>query len=195
MLASEKETARFERGFKTWAENTAIAIRSRLELCAIDPLDYSRLAKHLGVVVWNLADISELPESSLRYLTSSEGDDWSAVTVSAEKTVIVLNSCHSIARQSSSAMHELAHLLRGHEPAQVNITSGGLTFRSYDPRQEAEADWLSGCLILPRTVLEHCAQNKISESEACKTYVASSALYKYRLRITGVSKQFARRMH
>lgn len=144
MLPSEKESARFERGFKTWAENTAIAVRSRLNLAPIDPLGYSLLAKHLGVVLWNIADISELSEDSLSYLTSKGGNDWSAVTVSAEKTVIVLNPSHSPARQSSSAMHELAHLLRGHQPAQVNITAGGLTFRSYDPRQEAEADWLSG---------------------------------------------------
>lgn len=127
MLPTDKQAARFARGFKTWAENTALAVRSRLKLSSIDPLSCEQLAAHLGVHIWELSAIAELPPESLTYLTSKQGNEWSAVTVAAAKTVIVLNPSHSGARRSSSGMHELAHILRGHEPAQVTITPGSIS--------------------------------------------------------------------
>lgn len=192
-IPSEKQSARFERGFKTWAENTSLAVRSRLKLGATDPLSYLDLAKHLGVIVWELSDIETLPEESLEYLSSSDGNEWSAVTVSGTSTVVVINPTHSAARKASSGMHELAHVIRGHEPSQVTYSPGGITFRDYNSLQEAEADWLAGCLLLPRTVLQHCYSNNFSSQDVRRIYSASSDLYNYRLQITGVTRQFSRR--
>lgn len=190
MIPSKKETSRFERGFKTWAENIAVSVRSRLGLEATAPLCHKALAKNVGVEIWELSEIGELPKFSLDYLGSKEGDDWSALTVTAQKTVIVLNPSHSANRHSSSGMHELAHILRGHKPSEVRITEGGLTFRSYDPLQEAEADWLSGCLLLPRVALEKCLKDQLTQQEACRKYVVSSDLFNYRIQVTGVKKQY-----
>jgi hypothetical protein len=193
MIPSDKEAARFERGFKTWAENTAIAIRTRLQLSSFDPLNYATLGRHLGVLFWELADIDELPRESRQYLSSAIGSDWSAITVTGERTVIVVNPSHSEGRRSSSGMHELAHVIRGHTPSQVTITPGGLTLRSYDARQEAEADWLAGCLLLPRPALEHVVRRRIEVSRVCADYKVSNDLYVYRLRITGVERQYGDR--
>lgn len=189
MLPSEKQSARFERGYKAWAENTSLAVRSRLKLLPTDPLSHFELAEHLGVIIWELSEVDTLPQESLSYLSSKEGNEWSAVTVSAQKTVVIINPTHSPARKASSGMHELAHILRGHEPAQVTYSHGGITFRDFNPLQEAEADWLSGCLLLPRTVLQHCYKNNYSHQDVRTGYGASCDLYNYRLRITGVERQ------
>jgi hypothetical protein len=46
-------------------------------------------------------------------------------------------------------MHELAHVIIGHEPARVDVTEGGsLILNTYNREQEDEADWLAGCLSL-----------------------------------------------
>jgi len=51
-------------------------------------------------------------------------------------------------------MHELAHLIIGHEPARVVVSPDMiLAVRTYDQGQEEEAAWLSGCLLLPRPAL------------------------------------------
>lgn len=191
MPPTDNQSARFERGFKTWAENTALAVRTRLKLSNVDPLSCEQLAAHLDAHIWDLSEISELPLESFNYLTK-QGGEWSALTVTAAKTVIVLNPTHSSRRRSSSGMHELAHILRGHEPARVTITPGGLTLRDYNALQEAEADWLAGCLLLPRPALEYCLKSGVSEHEVCNQYNVSSAMYNYRIRMTGVERQLSR---
>lgn len=190
MIPSKKQTVRFERGYKAWAENTALSIRSRLQLAKIDPLSHVDLAEHLGVLIWELDRIETLAQESIDYLSSKDGNEWSAVTVSAQKTVVVINPSHSKARKASNCMHELAHIICNHKPAQLTHSAGGLTFRDYDPLQEAEADWLAGCLLLPRPVLLHCYKNKLTDEDVKKTYSASLDLYNYRLQITGVKKQY-----
>lgn len=60
LQTSGKFAGQFERGFKTWAENTSLSIRSRLGLGATDPLPTDVLAKHLGVRLWTLDDLPGL---------------------------------------------------------------------------------------------------------------------------------------
>lgn len=51
-------------------------------------------------------------------------------------------------------MHELARLIVGHRPGRVDITEdGALLLNKYDKQQEDEANWLAGCLLLPRPAL------------------------------------------
>lgn len=93
-------------------------------------------------------------------------------------------------------MHELSHIIRGHEPAQVYVSSDiGIGIRSYNPLQEAEADWLAGCLLLPRTVLVNCTARGMMADEACQLYRVSHGLFMYRQNITGVKAQFVRTRH
>ena len=135
----------FERGFKAWCENTAENLRRRLDLEIGDPLSPYDLAKHYGVTVWTPNQVPGLAQVSVDYLGSTDGDEWSAVTVMVESdTFIVINSSHSPARQSSDIMHELAHIIRGHKPDQVFIQGGAL--RDFNDLQEAEAiGWLEHC--------------------------------------------------
>ena len=48
-------------------------------------------------------------------------------------------------------MHELAHLLLGHDPTTMYVVGEeGLALREFDQSKEQEADWLAGALLLPR---------------------------------------------
>lgn len=193
LTVSAKQEVRFERGFKSWAENTAVSVRGRLGTKETDSLVPMRLAGHLGVRVWSPADVPGLPETSLNYLTSPEGDEWSALAVRVGPTdVVVLNPTHSPARQNSDLTHELAHLLRQHQPAQIVISEEtGIGLRSFNELQEAEANWLAGCLLLPRPALSYCVARGLTRDAMCERFGVSTDLLRYRLNVTGVGRQFA----
>jgi len=194
LQVSDSQSSRFERGFKTWAENTAVSIRTRLQLGSTDPLPPKALADQLGVRIWTPHDVPGLSREALNHLVSSAGDEWSALTIHVgDVGVIVINPTHSRARQASDLMHELSHVIRGHKPSQIHhLLDGSLvSLRTFDDLQEAEADWLAGCLLLPRVVLAHCAAKGMSPHDACELYGTSHDLYKYRANITGVNRQFA----
>lgn len=185
----------FERGFKSWCERYAVETRAALGLGPVAALDPRTLAAHLGVRVWTPHDIPGLSHKSLDTLLRNDGTPscWSAVTlVVGIKVVVILNSSHSSARQASDLTHELAHRIRGHEAQEVDVTPDGLMLlRNYDKAQEEEADWLSGCLLLPRDALVHIKNDNLSEAEASARYGVSQSMLKYRMTTTGVQRQYA----
>jgi len=186
----------FERGFKSWCENTSESIRVKMGLMPHSPLAALELAKKLDVEVWNLSEVPGLSASTSSFLSSEAGNEWSAVTVQANgRQIVVLNPRHSDARRSSTLMHELAHVIRQHPPAQAVTSESGFVIRVFEEKQEAEADWLAGTLLLPRAALAYCSSKRIPVPEILAAYNVSNALYGYRMRMTGVSRQFARNGH
>lgn len=186
----------FERGFKTWCEKYATDKRKELGLSASAPLDTRALAKHLSVRVWTPSDVLGLSPPSLDVLLRNDGKTpscWSAVTVIAGgRVVVILNSSHSPARQASDLTHELAHRIRGHDAQEVEVSAEGLMLlKSYDKLQEEEADWLSGCLLLPRDALLAIKKRRLDESVAATEYGVSMRMLGYRMARTGVNRQFA----
>ena len=192
---SKADEATFIRGFKARCENTALQFRAHLDLEDTEPLPAHELAEYLDVWMWEMVDVLGLPRESLRYLASAEGDEWSAVAVRVgTQDIIVLNPSHSPARQSNDLMHELAHIILNHKPCQVLVSeSTGFGFRTFEKRQEAEADWLAGCLLLPRPAVASCYGRKMQIEEAADYFGVSKDLYRFRLRMTGVEKQMSYR--
>jgi len=189
LAVKKSDVSGFERGFKTWCENIAESTRERLDLRPYAPLSPRELAQNMGVTILDFSAVQGLDPASAHYLTSQQGDEWSAVTVhAAGKQIIVVNPRHSEARQASNIMHELAHLIRGHKPSQVQRYQG-YTLRDFKPLQENEANWLAGCLLLPRRTLLHIGYNGIEVERAVELYGVSKSLYKYRVGVSGVSKQ------
>jgi len=185
----------FERGFKTWCENYSKQKRTILGFGSHAPLDARALAEHLGIRVWTPHDVPKLSSESLAILLRNDGKTpscWSAVTlVVGSKVVVILNSSHSRARQASDLTHELAHRIRGHEAQEVHVTDDGLMLlTNYDKQQEEEADWLSGCLLLPREALINIKRRRLSEPDAATEYGVSVKMLNYRLAMTGVNRQF-----
>ena len=186
----------FERGFKTWCEKYSTEKRHKLGLKASAPLDPFLLAKKLGVTVWTPHDVPGLSTDVRNILLRNDGKTpscWSAVTlVMKNRVLVILNSSHSSARQASDLTHELAHRIRGHEAQEVDISAEGLMLlKSYEKLQEDEADWLSGCLLLPREALLAIKRRRLNPLDAATEFGVSMRMLKYRMAMTGVNKQFS----
>lgn len=181
-------------GYKAWCERYAADTRQKLGLPPTSPLSPRDLAAHLGIRVWTPADIPGLPEMTRKILLRNDGTPscWSAVTlVVGEKTLVILNSTHSLARQASDLMHELAHRILNHEPEEMSISSEGLLLlKAYDKAQEEEADWLAGVLLLPRDALVDVRRRGMPDEAVIARYGVSKRMYTYRMSMTGVSRQF-----
>ncbi len=186
--------ATFRRGFKAWCERVASGIRTDLELDPSDPLDPRLLARHLGVALWTPRDIGGLDDDYLKILLEDDADSWSAITVNINSTyAIILNPTHSLARQASDLYHELAHILLGHKAARVDISPDGeLLLNTFDKSQEDEANWLAGCLLLPRPALMKIRSTDMNQAQVRQKYLASGQMLKFRLQMTGVDVQFRR---
>jgi Zn-dependent peptidase ImmA (M78 family) len=68
--------------------------------------------------------------------------------------------------------------------------SGVMLLSAYDKQQEEEADWLSGCLLLPRDALVSIKRRGLVDADAAKAYGVSISMMKYRMSMTGMNKQF-----
>jgi Zn-dependent peptidase ImmA (M78 family) len=179
----------YKRGFKTWAERTAMNIRRRAGCKIADPLDLYELARRRGITVWVPEDFKKLPAATIKILLMDDPESWSALTLRMEdKTGIILNSAHNKARQASDLAHELAHLIIGHTCAKTYMTPNGLLLATHNREEEDEAAWLSGCLLLPREVCVYIKKQKISDESAMKRYGVSKQMLTYRLNVTGVAK-------
>lgn len=186
----------FERGFKTWCEKFATDKRRELGFAPSAPLDARALAENLGVKVWTPAEVPGLTPEAMDVLLRNDGmtpSCWSAVTVVVgAKVLVILNSSHSPARQASDLTHELAHRIRGHQAQELDVSETGLMMlKSYEKAQEDEADWLSGCLLLPREALTLIKRGGRDEHDAAAAYGVSIKMLRYRMAMTGVQRQFS----
>lgn len=184
----------FRRGFKTWSEQTSLRAREKLKLSAASPLDPFRLADFLEVIVLQPGDLSDLAHNIRFRLGTVHSDCWSAITVScANRHLIVLNSSHAKTRLNSSLAHELAHIILGHEPSMMFMSSNsGTALRTYNEDQEEEANWLGGCLLLPRDALIGIGRKGTSDEDACTEYGVSPAMLRFRCNVTGVTTHLRR---
>lgn len=183
----------FVRGFKTWCERISLQYRRDLDLCSTDPLAPRRLADHLKVTVWTDGEVPGLDRSHLQTLRD-DSSSWSAVTIrNGLQALIILNAAHSIGRQASDLMHELAHIIIGHDPSRIDVSEDGLLLlHSFDKRLEDEANWLAGCLLLPREVLMFTRRQKMTDTEIREHYEVSPEMLTFRLRMSGVDTQMQR---
>lgn len=181
----------FERGFKSWCERVAISQRRELTLRPVDPLDARRLANHLGVVVWTADEVPGLEPKCLTVLIEEDPDSWSAVTLcTGSQDLIIVNPVHSEGRLASDIMHELAHIILGHEPARVEVSKDGfLILSTYDKSQEEEAKWLSGCLLLPREALLLIRRSGLSPEIAAAKYGVSVPMLNFRQNVLKLARR------
>jgi Zn-dependent peptidase ImmA (M78 family) len=67
----------------------------------------------------------------------------------------------------------------------------GTLLKNYDKVQEEEADWLSGCLLLPRDALIAIKRRQIEVATSATEYGVSVKMLNYRMAASGVNRQFA----
>ena len=182
------------RGFKAWCERTSREYRSSLRVPLAGPLDPRWLADLVDVRVTTPERIPGLSRAAVVQLTETDRDSWSAVTISNNgRCLVVLNSGHSPARQTSSLTHELAHIILNHTTDRAVLSDEGFLFRgSYDASQEEEANWLAGCLLVPRDGLLAVGRRNSDRGYLASRFGVSRDMIAWRLRVTGVSMQLRR---
>lgn len=178
------------RGFKSQCEKKSAEIRRVLNLKKVDPLDPKILADHLKIQILPPYKIPGLSDQDIQNLLKDS--DWSALTLDTGiDKFIIINPTHSQGRIASDLMHEIAHIIMGHKSTKPSIAKNNLLVPyTYDENQEKEADWLSGCLLLPKDALIKIKKSRMSIYTASKIYNVSQKMLKYRLNITGVNKIF-----
>lgn len=175
-------------------EQLANDLRNELGLQAKTPLYARMLARHMGISVLTPNEIQGLAQDDLDQLFGEGASNWSALTlVIPQRTFIIHNSSHSFGRQESNIMHELSHLICNHQPSEV-IQLDGFAFpiRTCNKDEEDEADWVCGCLKLPRDGLLWAVRASMTHEAIANHFASSLELVRYRVRITGVDKQVQR---
>ncbi len=176
-----------ERGFKTWAERTSLAFRRELSLTVNDPLSPEMLADYLGIQLWTPRDVPDLPIEVLGQLLERDPWGWSAVSLNG---VVIYNPRKSDGRRASDITHELAHIILDHQPATILLSPDlPLGMRSFDAKQEDEANWFAGSLLLPRDGLLSAKRKRLTTEQIAGQYGVSSVLVNYRMNLTGVNYQ------
>ncbi|WP_165684635.1 ImmA/IrrE family metallo-endopeptidase [Streptomyces sp. KO7888] len=180
------------RGFKSEAERLADRIRAQIGLRSDVPPDIRQLAAHLRVEVIDAQELVGM--DSLRELESLQPGAFSAATFHLPdgRTVAVYNPCNEPARTKSDIAHELAHVLLGHEVRELQQI-GGHAFFTCDPEQEEEANWLAGCLLLPRQLLLRHAYAGADAQALAAAAGVSVPMARFRLNTSGVLLQVRRR--
>lgn len=88
-------------------------------------------------------------------------------------------------------MHEIAHILCGHEikppPPGLNLPLGK---RDYDKKQEDEAIYLGATLQLSRPCLLWAKKRNMTNIEIAAYFNASPEMVNFRIGSTGVNKQY-----
>ena len=143
--------------------------------------------------MWGADQIEGLSSEDLRQLTVRDLDGWSALTLRQRgRDLIVYNPAQNSPRINSVVMHELSHIMLGHDLAEAGISEDGhLVPSNFDQAQEAEADWLGGTLLLPRPALLEIRKLGLTDDRARQKFLVSDQMLKWRFRMTGVDYQIA----
>jgi Zn-dependent peptidase ImmA (M78 family) len=177
------------RGFKAEAERLAAQVRTELGLGLYKPIDVRALARHVGAQLRAADELTSL--AKLEELEALQPGAFSACTFDlGARKVIVVSPLATEQRRRSDASHEASHLLLDHKVREVEQL-GGLSFFTCDPDEEQEANWLAGCLLLPRDLLIRSLKNGLDAADIAEANTVSIQMANFRLRATGAERQVA----
>jgi IrrE N-terminal-like domain len=179
------------RGFKAEAERLADRTRAQMGLQPVDRLVVRDLADHLQVEVFAADQLVD--RAKLEDLNRLQPGAFSAATfhLPGGRTVAVYNPYNGPARTNSDIAHELAHVLLDHDVRELQQLAGH-TFFICDPEQEEEANWLAGCLLLPRLLLLRELFAGADAATVAAKHQVSVPMARFRLNASGVLLQARR---
>jgi Zn-dependent peptidase ImmA (M78 family) len=186
-----------ERGFKSWAERTSLAFRKELGVSIDAPLGPQQVAEYLGVELWTPEQVPGITQELLSQLLAIDPWGWSAAGVQVQnRGLVVYNPRHSPGRQVSDITHELAHFILDHQPAKIILSADldGMSMRSFNQKQEDEANCLAWTLLLPRDGLMRAKRRRMSVEQIAEQYGVTKSLATYRVNATGVERQLKARI-
>jgi Zn-dependent peptidase ImmA (M78 family) len=175
------------RGFKAEAERLAANVRKEMGKRPSEHVDVADFAIYAGAEVRCADELTSL--AKLERLDELQPGAFSACTFSIDgRHIVAYSPLSSPGRTQSDIAHEVAHLLLEHSVNAVE-TIGGLSFFTCDADEEQEANWLAGCLLLPRPLLFRAAKRGMDAAAIAEACNVSEAMAAFRLRTTGVERQ------
>jgi len=185
-----------ERGFKSWAERTSMAFRRELGVSVDAALSPAQVAEYLGVDVWTPSQVPGITSVLLDQLLKVDPWGWSAAGIHIDgRGIVIYNPRHSRGRQVSDITHELAHFILDHQPARIILSADldGMSMRSFNQKQEDEANCLAWTLLLPREALMRAKRRRATIEEIAEQFGVTKSLVTYRVNATGIEKQIKAR--
>jgi Zn-dependent peptidase ImmA (M78 family) len=179
------------RGFKAEAERLADRTRAQLGLQPHSPLAVRDLARRLRVEVYAADEL--IDRARIEELDAVQPGAFSAATFHLPdgRTVTVYNPCRESSRTNSDLAHELAHLLLNHDVRELQQIAGH-TFFTCDREQEDEANWLAGCLLLPRPLLLKEVSAGADAATIARKHDVSLPMARFRINTSGVRLEVQR---
>ena len=146
-------------------------------------------------MIWTPSDIPGLDRKDVQHLTVTAKESWSAATLrNGIKSLIIINSAHTIGRQNNSLAHEIGHIVLRHEPAKMYLTPDGLMMMSeYNVSHEDEANWFAGAVLVPREALLDVVKKGTEDVLAAEHFGVSTKLLQMRRNQTDVDIHLSRR--
>jgi hypothetical protein len=169
------------RGFKAEAKRLALELRRELGLNAHEPFDPYAFAELYGIKVIRLSELSGPARD--HFLRSSGSALSGALIPVATGAVILENDAQPKSRRRTTICHELAHLVLGHEFA-VSLTADERKC-GLGGEQEAEADWLSGEMLIPYDGAFRLARGNATDEMAAGAFGVSLAVARWRMNHSG----------
>lgn len=171
------------RGFKTEAKRFALELRAEIGLDAHAPFDPYRFASEYGIPVVRLSDLHG--DARDHFLKVTGGALSGALIPSGTGVVILENDAQPHARRRTTMCHELGHVVLEHEFG-VSLSDERKCGLGGD--QEAEADWLSGELLIPSDGAFRLARANATDEQAASAYKVSLAVARWRMNQSGARK-------
>lgn len=148
--------------------------REELGLGPGDHLRVEDLCEAHGLRVYNLEQLAEVGFSAegVRHFTGPRQRAWSAALIPlGTARVIVENESHPLVRRRASIAHEMGHFLLDHDFDSVIL--GEDHARQFNPRQEKEATFLSGELLVPFKAVERMAFKNWTNAQVADRFEVS----------------------
>lgn len=176
------------RGFKTEAKRLALELRSEIGLDAHTPFDPYAFATEYGIRVVQLSDLGG---DARDHFLRADGSALSGALIPDGTAMIILeNDAQPLTRRRTTMCHELAHVVLEH---QFGVSLSGDERRcGLGGDQEAEADWLSGEMLIPTDGAFRLARANATDERAAGEYAVSLAVARWRMNHSGARKVIQR---
>jgi Zn-dependent peptidase ImmA (M78 family) len=162
-------------------ERLAAAIRAKLSLDQLEPLNPWRLADALPAHVFYPEDFGN--DDLARRMRRVKWDGFAFYCPGDPTMMILLNPAKPETRQIATLMEELSHHLLRHKPCSIAKNSEtGFLERSYDRSQEDEAYDLGAALLLPKERIQHDVAAKLTADEIAAVHRCSDDIVIYRIK-------------
>jgi hypothetical protein len=175
-------------------ELRALGLREFARVRADAPLDPFALARFANLLVVDFDQVKNLSQQTREHLLSVAPDEWSGGACSRllpdGRRIIILNPAHGRSRSNATLMEEISHVFLGHTPTQLSIVSrdrrGRAVARDYRKADEEAAYAVGAAALVPFSSLRRFVFEGKSSSEIARHFRVSTALVRYRLKVTHV---------